>query len=293
MSEAETNKPAAVKNPAETNIFRPEREWPYRLAGNFLVLLVIFMIAAVILTLKNDLVTKRINETKEALFDWAADQGLILSDVVITGRERTTLAEINQALNLKRGDNMLRLNPYDLKQKLEQLPWVRVAEVRRSFFPNVIKIELHEKEVRAIWQLKEKFYPIDGDGKVIHADFRAREPMLLIVGEGAPENLKNLLKTIQDDGDVYLKRVKVANFISGRRWNLVLDDIRHGITIKLPEDKIGEAWKKLLKLNETKGILKRKLTIIDLRLEDKITVKLRKTRPEEAPQLKKNEERKL
>lgn len=293
MNEAETNKPAAVKNSAEANILRPEREWPYRLAGNFLVLLVIFLIAAIILTLKNDLVTKRINEGKEAVFDWAAEQGLTLSDVVITGRERTTLSEINQALNLKRGDNMLRLNPYDLKQKLEQLPWVRAAEVRRSFFPNVIKIELHEKEVRAIWQLKEKFYPIDGDGKVIHADFRAREPMLLIVGEGAPENLKNLLTTIQDDGDVYLKRIKVANFISGRRWNLVLDDIRHGITIKLPEDKIEEAWKKLLKLNETKGILKRKLTIIDLRLEDKITVKLRKTRPEEAPQLKKNEERKL
>ena len=32
----------------------------------------------------------------------------------------------------------------------------------------------------------------------------------------------------------------------------------------------------MLKLDETKGILKRKLTIIDLRLDDKVIVKLRK-----------------
>lgn len=293
MSASDENKaPAAVKIP-ETNMLRPEREWPYRLVGNLAVLLTIALVAAIILTLKNDLVNKRINEGKEALFDWAAAQGLTLHDVIVTGRERTTLAEINQVLALKRGDNMLRLNPYNLKQKLEQLPWVKSAEVQRSFFPNVIKVELNEKEVRAIWQLKEKFYPIDSEGKVIHADFRAREPMLLIVGEGAPENLTALLNTIKDDGDVYLKRIKVANFISGRRWNLVLDDIKDGITIKLPEENIEAAWKKLLKLNDTKGILKRKLTIIDLRLEDKITVKLRKMRQDEAPQLKRPEERKL
>ena len=57
----------------------------------------------------------------------------------------------------------------------------------------------------------------------------------------------------------------------------ILDDIREGITVKLPEENPEEAWKKLLKLDETKGILKRKLTIIDLRLKDKVMVKLRKS----------------
>ncbi|MFR1033364.1 MAG: cell division protein FtsQ/DivIB [Alphaproteobacteria bacterium] len=161
-----------------------------------------------------------------------------------------------------------------------------------QLFPNVININLEEKEVRAIWQINEKFYPIDGDGKVIDANFRTQEPILLIVGAGAPENLKRLLEAIKDDGDTYLQRIKVANFISQRRWNLILDDIKEGITVKLPEEDIEDAWKKLLKLNETKGILKRKLTIIDLRLPHKIVVKLRKTRGEPPVKLNNKTERK-
>ena len=57
-----------------------------------------------------------------------------------------------------------------------------------------------------------------------------------------------------------------------------MDDIRNGITVKLPEEKVDEALKKLSKLDSEKGIFKRKLTIIDLRLEDKVTVKLRKSK---------------
>lgn len=288
---AENNSLPKVKVPQET-VLCSEREWPYRLAGNLLVLAVTALIAAIILTLKNDLVAKRIGEGKEQFLTWAGEQGLTLDDVVISGRVRTTLDEVTRVSGLKRGDNMLKIDVYGLKQRLETLPWVKAAEVRRSFFPNVINISLEEKQVRAIWQFSEKFYPIDGEGKVINADFRTREPMLLIVGAGAPDNLKNLLDAIKDDGNSYLKRIKVANFISGRRWNLILDDIKEGITIKLPEENIDAAWKKLLKLNETKGILKRKLTIIDLRLADKVVVKLRKSGAGEKPGLKKHVERK-
>ena len=71
-----------------------------------------------------------------------------------------------------------------------------------------------------------------------------------------------------------------------------MDDIKEGITVKLPEEDIEDAWKKLLKLNETKGILKRKLTIIDLRLPHKIVVKLRKTRGEPPVKLNNKTERK-
>ena len=80
----------------------------------------------------------------------------------------------------------------------------------------------------------------------------------------------------------------MANFISHRRWNLVLDDVENGITIKLPEDDVEQAWKKLLKLDAVNGILKRKLTIIDLRLKGKVTVTLKKT-DGKAPLLLKNQ----
>ena len=274
--EVENISPQPVVAQAGEKVLRLEREWPYRLAGGLVIFGTIALLAGIILTLKNDLVNKRIQEVKEEFYDWAGTQGLTLDDVVVTGRKRTTLNEINRLVDFKRGDNMLKIDVYDIKRKLETLPWVKTANVRRSFFPNVININLEEKEVRAIWQINEKFYPIDGDGKVIDANFRTQEPILLIVGAG----------------DTYLQRIKVANFISQRRWNLILDDIKEGITVKLPEEDIEEAWKKLLKLNETKGILKRKLTIIDLRLPHKIVVKLRKTRGEPPVKLNNKTERK-
>lgn len=281
------------KNAPANNVLRLEREWPWRLAGTVAVLGFIFVLAAIILTLKNDLVNKRINEIRDRLFDWGGTQGLVLEDIVISGREHTTKAEINQVLKLERGANMLKLDVYKLKQQLETLPWVKEAIVQKGFFPNVVNIRLIEREVKAIWQINEKFYPLDADGEVIKADYRVSEPILLIVGAGAPENFKNLMAALKTEDKDYISRVKVANFISGRRWNLILDDIRNGITVKLPEENIAQAWKKLVKLDETKGIFKRKLTIIDLRLPDKVVVKLRRGGLGKAPELRKAVEHKL
>lgn len=286
--EAETK----VSTPVE-NILKPQREWPLRLVGTLFVLAFIFVLAALILTLKNDLVGKRLQELQEELYDFGGRQGLVLEDIVVTGRERTSKEELNQVLRLNRGDNMLKINVYDIKDKIEQLPWIKQAYVRRSLLPNVLHIDIEERQVKAIWQINEKFYPLDEDGKVIEADYQITEPILLIVGAGAPENFKNLLAALKDGDKDYIERVKVANFISGRRWNLILDDIRNGVTVKLPEDDIAKAWKKLVKLDETKGIFKRKLTIIDLRLPNKIVVKLRKGSEDEPKKLSKTKEHKL
>ena len=291
MAELSENKLPSSKKTEK--ILEPQRDWPLRLVGNMLMLGVIAVVAALVLTLKNDWVGKRLEDWQNDFYSWAGRQGLLLDDVIVTGRNRTTMKEIQAAAGLQRGDNMLRLDVFEIKRRLEELPWVARAEVRRSFFPNVVFIRLTEREVRAIWQINEKFYPIDGEGKVINADFRTREPILLIVGAGAPENMAPLLEAIGKYDADYIRRIKVANFISKRRWNLILDDIREGITIKLPEDDIAGAWKKLLKLNETKGILKRKLTIIDLRLPEKIVVKLRKTKGDAPVKLDDKNERKI
>ena len=56
----------------------------------------------------------------------------------------------------------------------------------------------------------------------------------------------------------------------------------------ISEDNIEQAWKKLIKLDQTQGLLKRKLTFIDLRLKNKVIVKLGKMTEEERQKLKEN-----
>ena len=78
----------------------------------------------------------------------------------------------------------------------------------------------------------------------------------------------------EKDKELFL-RLKAANFISKRRWDLIFDDVENGIMVKMPEKNVEEAWHKLVKLDKTKGILKRKLTFIDLRLKNKVIVKIK------------------
>jgi cell division protein ftsQ len=268
------------------------REWPFRLAGNLFLLGVIFMLASVIITIKTNLIGRKLTDLSTEFYNYSAGMGFKIDDIVITGRDKTAKQDILNALQLSRETNILNLDLRDLQQKVEQLPWVRHAVVKRRFFPNIIQIDIRERQVQSIWQLDHKFRPIDGEGNVIEADYTPDHPILLIVGEGAPENITALMKSITDDQNIF-QRIKVANYISGRRWNIVLDDVENGITIKLPEKHIDEAWKKLLKLNTTQGLLKRKLTIIDLRFPNKVIVKLGKMTPEERKKLKDVKERRI
>lgn len=283
--EAQISEEQPVKPQPKSNIVTEPKEFGYRLLGNLAVLLVIFVLAFITVLLNTDLVANKIKNISQGFYDYTSELGFTLDDVIVTGREKTTQKEILQALGVKRGDNFLKINIQEIKDRLEVLPWVRKVLVKRTFFPNVIQVSIEERKVRSIWQINEKFHAIDYDGKVINAAFKPDHPILLIVGEGAPENINALLDDISDNQQI-LRRVKVANYISGRRWNLVLDDIKDGITVKLPEENVKKAWKKLLKLDATNGILKRKLTIIDLRLEGKITVKLKRTTAERPVQLR-------
>ena len=257
---------------------RPVNDCLQRSKAVLFVLFVTFFSAFTVVVLKNDLVNKKINETRDIVLDYIGKENFLLDDIVITGRKRTNIDEILKTINMGHGDNLLKANVIEIKQNLENLPWVRDVEISRSFFPNVLNIEIKEKEVLALWQLNEKFYPLDMDGYVIEADYIPSGEVLLVVGPKAAEKFIDFLKVIRKVDTEFAKRIKVANYISKRRWNIVLDDIKNGVTVKLPEDDYEAAWKKLIKLEKTKGILKRKLTIIDLRSEGKVVVKLRKTK---------------
>ena len=262
----------------KNRIIRPVNDCLLRSKAIFFVLFITFFSAFTIVVLKNDLVNKKIAETQNLVLDYVGKENFLLNDIIIIGRNRSNLEDISKSINMKLGDNLLKADVVTIKQNLENLPWVRDVEITRSFFPNILKIEIKEKEVLALWQLNEKFYPLDMDGYVIEADYVPSGEVLLVVGPKAAEKFIDFMAKIKELDPKFAERIKVANYISQRRWNIVLDDIKNGVTIKLPEENYEKAWKKLLKLEKTKGILKRKLTIIDLRSEGKVVVKLRKTK---------------
>lgn len=286
MAETPENKPEKPIKPTDNKVLLPTT-WPYRIIGNLVILGLIFLTASITITIKNSLVSKKIIDLKQQFYNYSGTIGFTVDDILIEGRNKTSKQAILDILNINRQNNILEIDIQKIREKIKTLPWVREAVVKRSFFPNILHIKIEERQVRAIWQISEKFHPIDTEGNVIDAPFKPSKPILLIVGEEAPEHITELLEIVSQEPEIS-KRIKVASYISKRRWNIILDDIENGITIKLPEEHPEKAWKKLLKLNTTQGILKRKLTIIDLRLEDKVVVKLGKISTKEKEQLRKN-----
>ena len=247
--------------------------WPYRLIGNLLLLCTVWAVTFGVITIRHNSVGQQVDSLLEELYQKTAGLGWGLDDITLEGRQKTAKADILFATGLARGDNILEIDLTAIKQKVESLPWVKTAIVTRRYFPNVIHISITEKNVRSIWQYQNEFYPIDENGEIIETEYVPERNVLQIIGEGAPENFKALLQIIQQDKDLFA-RLKAAHYISGRRWNLIFDDVEKGITVKMPEEDLAAAWKKLVKLDKTRGILKRKLTFIDLRLKNKVIVRL-------------------
>ncbi|MBR1757003.1 MAG: FtsQ-type POTRA domain-containing protein [Alphaproteobacteria bacterium] len=247
--------------------------WPYRLIGNFLLIGAIWLSTFGVITIRHNLIGKQIDSLLSELYQQSAVIGWGLDDITLEGREKTSLNEVFDVLNITRGDNILKIDLPEVRQKVMSLPWVKDAVVTRRYFPNIIHISLKERQVKSIWQYHNEFYPIDEDGEIIETEYVTQPNVLQIVGEDAPQHIKDLLQIIEQDKELFA-RLKAANYISKRRWDLIFDDVEHGITVKMPEEDLETAWKKLVKLDKTHGLLKYKLTFIDLRLKNKIVVKV-------------------
>ena len=65
--------------------------------------------------------------------------------------------------------------------------------------------------------------------------------------------------------------MRASTYVAERRWNLKL---KNGIDVRLPETNIEGALATLVRLDREKNLLSRDITAVDLRLADRLTVRL-------------------
>jgi cell division protein FtsQ len=65
--------------------------------------------------------------------------------------------------------------------------------------------------------------------------------------------------------------MKAAVFVGERRWNLRLKD---GLDVRLPENDVGNALAALTRMDKEDRLFSRDITAIDMRLTDRLTVRL-------------------
>lgn len=203
------------------------------------------------------------------LLAWTASCGLAVADVQVEGRDRASREAVLRALGVARGTPILAIDPAEAKRRLETIPWVRGASVERRL-PDTLYIRLVERRPLALWQRDGKLVPVDSDGVAVPGDHRERlGALIVLVGADAPKAGAALLAMLATEPEL-APRVAAAVRVGGRRWNLRLDS---GIDIALPEEDAAAAWHRLAALERSDGILERAVTMIDLRLPDRLVVR--------------------
>jgi len=209
--------------------------------------------------------------------------GLTVSDISVEGRETTDRETILAALDAGPGTPILAVSPTRAKDQLEALPWVRTAVIERRL-PGTIYVRLVERKPLALWQHGGKIELIDREGDVIPVVQLGQFASLpMVVGEGAPRHAAELLHLLASEPEL-AARVTAAIRVGDRRWNLRIDN---AIDVLLPADEAANAWSQLARLERSNAILKRDLQSIDIRLPDRLVLRVSPEVPKAAPMPKK------
>lgn len=196
--------------------------------------------------------------------------GFALEDVQVSGNVETSDIDILQQLGLDGSTSVVAIDAHAARQKLMELPWVTDAHVQK-IYPRGLMVRLVERKAVGIWQHGDALSLIDVRGDVIAPLTGARHADLpLYVGLGADRHSDELEARLLFHPELRA-RVKAAIRIADRRWDLRLDN---GVTISLPEDNVGEALKRFAAFDAGRDVLSRDITAVDLRLDDRIALRL-------------------
>ncbi|WP_031335401.1 cell division protein FtsQ/DivIB [Rhodopseudomonas sp. B29] len=196
--------------------------------------------------------------------------GFRIHRVAIAGRKQLTQDEVLAIGGISGRSSLLFLDAAAVRDKLKANPWIADATVIK-FYPGELQIDIVERSPFARWQLNGRTSVIADDGAVLEPFVAQRFLTLpLVVGKGAGPQAKDFLALLARYPRVALQTRAVA-LVGERRWNVWLSN---GLVIRLPEQDVGNALADLSKADQDDKLFSRDITAIDMRLADRLTVRL-------------------
>jgi cell division protein FtsQ len=211
--------------------------------------------------------TTALSDTRNAL---ANSAGFRITGVAINGRKQLTQDEVLAIGGVNGRSSLLFLDAAVVRDKLKANPWIGEATVQK-FYPGQLQIDIVERSAFALWQQDGRLSVIADDGAVLEPYVSRRfKGLPLMVGKGAETHARDFLALLDRYPQVR-SVMKAAVFVGERRWNLRLKD---GLDVRLPENDIGNALAALSKLDKEDRLFSRDIVAIDMRLADRLTVRL-------------------
>ncbi|MFK7901295.1 MAG: cell division protein FtsQ/DivIB [Nitratireductor sp.] len=187
----------------------------------------------------------------------------------ISGNSELSDVEAVKILSPKNGETLFGYDVAKAREALRANPWVQDASVAKVY-PNKIAVNIQERVAFAVWQEGDELYLIDRDGLKLGKFDGRRDELPVVVGKGAQTSAHTLIQHLQFHPQIASK-VKAYVRVGERRWDMVFEN---GIRVLLPQNGMGVEISRLAMLDQEKAIFERDLEIIDLRLPDRMVLKV-------------------
>jgi cell division protein FtsQ len=191
--------------------------------------------------------------------------GFIVKAINVSGVNRKSASLVLEGLAIRKGESMLKMSAKEICQHISSKSFVKSVIVSKNL-PNIININIVEKEPIAIFQQNSKFFLIDKDGEIIEEVSSRERKLPVVIGDGS--NLRAMQIVNEVSRFKYItSRIERMILVRKRRWDLVLIG---GIRVKLPKKNVEKALEALSTLLNKDCI--RGAKTIDLRIDGDIII---------------------
>jgi cell division protein FtsQ len=196
--------------------------------------------------------------------------GFGISEIALAGQHNLSRKAILASAGITGRTSLLFLDAHAARTRLMENPWVAEATVLK-LYPSRLRIGITERKPFALWQKNRRVSLIAADGAVLESYAPQRFLSLpLVVGKSAQHEARAFLGLVKRYPAI-TRQVEAFVLVAERRWNLYL---KNGVEVLLPEDDPARGLDTLADLARAKKLLTRDIVKVDLRLGDRVTVRL-------------------
>ncbi len=195
-----------------------------------------------------------------------------ITGIEIYGASPALQAEIVETLDLSLPLSGLDVDLDQKRSALLDIASVETAHLQLSA-GGIITATVSEKPAVALWRGPDGLVQIGADGAALRpVAYRADALDLpLLAGEGAAQQLDSLALIAAETGGI-ADAIRGFVWVGDRRWDIVLSGDR---TISLPERDPVTALRRLLVLDQSRGLLDRDISVVDFRNPHRPTIRLK------------------
>ena len=199
----------------------------------------------------------------------------------VSGLKRVQENEVLAKAGFQLGTNVFRANLDEIRERVEELDWVRYASVHR-ILPDQIVIKIVEREPIGLTRIKGEIYQFDIDAKILDLDTDGGASFPILDGLRPRDQERNLSKVeayrkvVDDIGQTSLSEVHISD--TGDVTVVASSD---PLAINLGIVEFRNRWVKYLQLKPQIQEQYPQAVRVDLRFKNQVIVKLREDEGEE------------